>query len=110
MDLTEVGWVLPKPFIQESYTNFQELLSWAEAMYIFQVFNKKSDYAAFAWAFGLYKMVARTQLEVTSTRMLQRGGQQKGRGKIALEPPIHVPKESLVLISAKQCRKKQAKV
>lgn len=40
----------------------------------------------------------------------KRGGQKKGRSRIAQEPPIHVPKESLVPASAKQCRKEQAKV
>lgn len=110
MDLINVGWALPLPSIQYSYRNFWELLSWAAEMSIFQVFSKKSDYAAFAWAFGLYNTVARAQLEIRSTRTLQRGGQKKGRSRIAQEPPIHVPKESLVPASAKQCRKEQAKV
>lgn len=57
-------------------------------MSVFQVYNKKSDYAAFARAFGLYNTVARAQLEIRSTRTLQRGGQKKGRSRIAQEPPI----------------------
>lgn len=105
MDLTEVGCVLPYPSIQESYSNFQEFLSWAEV----QVFNKKSDYAAFAWAFGLYKTVARAQLEMRPTRTLQRGGQHKGRGRIAREPPICVPKENLVPTSANSAEKNRLK-
>lgn len=48
MDLINVGWALPLPSIQYSYRNFWELLSWAAEMSIFQVFSKKSDYAAFA--------------------------------------------------------------
>lgn len=79
-------------------------------MSVFQVFNKKSDYAAFARAFGLYNTVARAQLEIRSKRTLQRGGQKKGRTRTAQEPPFHVPKESLVPTSAKECRKEQAKV
>lgn len=58
--------------------------------------------------FGFYKTEAGAQLEIRSRRPFQRGAQQKGR--IALEPPSCVPKESAVPTSAKQRRKEQAKV